>query len=82
MFKNNSQRLAFFSNMKKRGTLNNPAANEVPKAPAVPKMENIGQQPMAPTPPPALSSAQNALNGVTGKFPKFGNIKKLMKPKF
>ena len=82
MFKNNSQRLAFFSNLKKNGKLNNPSAGAGSKVPPPPKMENIGEQPMSPASPAPVSSVQNALNGVTGKFPKFGNLKKLMKPKF
>ena len=78
MFKNNAQRIAFFTSLKKKGSLNNPAANVAPKAAHPPKLEE-----MAPVnKPPVIGSAQNALNGVTGKFPTFANIKKLMKPKF
>ena len=78
MFKNAAQRIAFFSAMKKKGMLNNPSANAAPKAP---KLENIGSPSLPVNTPPAISSAQNALNEVTGKFPTFGNLKKLMKIK-
>ena len=92
MFKSPGQRAAFFEAMKKRqsGGLNNPAAvKPLEKMPQMPKVPGISTQSASASPEmmpqqdkisqPETNSVQGALNSVTGKVPKFNNIKKIMR---